>query len=347
MSSESESRTADEEAESAEAGERAPVFVVGSPRSGTSILTWSLSQHPNLLHVEETSWLAKLAVNLIASHQLGSARGMRSQLSAASVTRQAFMAAFGDTAFDVVREHGVARARRTVGAKRESEFRLIRSSDDPKRRWVDGTPEYSHHIVGLRELFPRAKFIHILRDVDPTVLSMVNFHKLGGDRPRWDWEQAYGKWIAHVESCVAAERALGSSIVIRVHNEDLRSDPEATIRTCLEFLDEPFAAACLEPLQQRINSSHVSDRQAAPKGRKIDPELERRAQNLSSSLKAEAPRRRPFDAELVAELDAEYRAKLPQLERMYANWAATAEQRRSKQPASQDDSVEAQGVQIG
>ena len=328
-------------------GERAPVFVVGSPRSGTSILTWSLGQHPNLLPVEETSWLAKLAVNLITSHYLGSARGTRSQLSAASVTRQAFMEAFGDTAFDLIREHGVTRARRTAGNGRQREFQLIRSSADPKRRWVDGTPEYSHHIVGLRELFPRARFIHILRDVEPTVLSMVNFHKLGGDRPRWDWNQAYEKWIAHVESCVAAERALGSSIVIRIHNEDLRSDPEATIRTCLEFIGEPFAAACLEPLQQRINSSQLGDQRNAPSGRKVDPELERRAQDLSSSLKAEPPGRRPFDPERFADLEQEYKAKLLQLERMYANWAVTAEERRAKQRGSEAGSGKAQGVQIG
>ena len=33
---------------------RKPVFIIGSPRSGTSILTWALGQHPNLYPLEET-----------------------------------------------------------------------------------------------------------------------------------------------------------------------------------------------------------------------------------------------------------------------------------------------------
>ena len=47
-------------------------------------------------------------------------------------------------------------------------------------RWVDGTPEYSFYIPGLRKLFPDALFIHIVRDVQAVVHSMLNFHRVGG-----------------------------------------------------------------------------------------------------------------------------------------------------------------------
>jgi hypothetical protein len=34
-----------------------PIFIVGAPRSGTSILAWCLGQHPNILPQEESNWL--------------------------------------------------------------------------------------------------------------------------------------------------------------------------------------------------------------------------------------------------------------------------------------------------
>ena len=52
-----------------------PVFVVGSPRSGTSILAWCLGYHPNIFPVPESNWMGDFAVNVAMSYQ--SWRGAR------------------------------------------------------------------------------------------------------------------------------------------------------------------------------------------------------------------------------------------------------------------------------
>src|SRR2546427_10785508 len=72
-----------------------PIFIVGSPRSGTSILTWCLGQHSNILVQEESNWIGRLAVQIGAAYELGTARGERSQLSALDVSRADFFARFG------------------------------------------------------------------------------------------------------------------------------------------------------------------------------------------------------------------------------------------------------------
>ena len=74
-----------------------PIFIIGSPGSGTSVLTWALGQHPRLLPVEEGDWLCKLAVNLPTTFSLGIARGERSQLSSMGIAPREFYESIGDS----------------------------------------------------------------------------------------------------------------------------------------------------------------------------------------------------------------------------------------------------------
>ena len=69
-----------------------PIFVVGSPRSGTSILTWCLGQHPNIFPVPESSWMDQFAVNVAISYVVGTARDNRTILSAMDRSREEFFA---------------------------------------------------------------------------------------------------------------------------------------------------------------------------------------------------------------------------------------------------------------
>jgi hypothetical protein len=64
-----------------------PIFVVGSPRSGTSILAWCLGYHPNIFPVPESAWMGDFAVNLAMGYDVGAARGILSVLSAMRISR--------------------------------------------------------------------------------------------------------------------------------------------------------------------------------------------------------------------------------------------------------------------
>src|ERR1700758_4187433 len=82
-----------------------PIFVVGSPRSGTSILTWCLGHHPNVFPVPESNWMGDFAVNVAIAHQIGSARGEYSILSAMDLGADELLAAFGRTINELVLRH--------------------------------------------------------------------------------------------------------------------------------------------------------------------------------------------------------------------------------------------------
>ena len=233
-----------------------PIFVVGSPRSGTSILTWCLGQHPNIFAVPESNWMGDFVVNAAVVHQVGAARGHLSILSAMDISRDELLANFGRTINDLILSHRSDLERTRAAIPSLPEF-MRRSLSGAKTRWVDGTPEYSLHIYALKKLFPEAVFIHILRDVRDVVRSMLNLHRLAGVQLVANEEEAYRYWLRTVKACVQAERAYSSNVVRRLPYNALIDQPESAIRSMLDFVGEPFSARCLEPLSCQINSSDV------------------------------------------------------------------------------------------
>lgn len=225
-----------------------PIFIVGSPRSGTSILTWCLGQHANIFPVPESNWMGEFGLGVAASYQIGIARGDRTILSAMDISREEFFANFGRSINDLILRHRL---------DLEKKRKMTRPPTEPKMRWVDGTPEYSLHIYALRKLFPEAVFIHVLRNAREVVRSMLNFHRVAGTHLVQNEEQAYKYWLRMVKACVQAEQAYGSEVVHRLSYTALIDDPERAIRSLLEFVDEPYSAKCLDPLSRRINSSNV------------------------------------------------------------------------------------------
>jgi hypothetical protein len=294
--------------------QRGPIFVVGSPRSGTSILTWCLGQHANILPQEESGWMGEFAINIGVQYQTGVKRGERSLLGALNVDREEFFKTFGDGINDMILRHRAKLEHHSQCSAEQNPtqihpaFNISRSSDDPKSRWVDGTPEYSLYICALKKLFPDAKFVHIVRDVQSVVNSLLNF-KADGCAGFVETEQgAYEYWLRTVQACVQAERALGAQTIYRLRYDDLINRPDWVMRHVLEFLDEPFMAACVEPIANRINSSEVPiDFHAADQ--RTNKDVIERALLLSEELQ------RPFSGyspspDAMLELDAEFNERV-------------------------------------
>ena len=264
-----------------------PIFIVGSPRSGTSILTWCLDQHPNLFAVDESTGIGELALALSVCYETKMGLGPGSLWSNLNVQKAEFFAAFGQTINELIQRHKVdqGKGREQTFAPKGSAHIYVEetAANFTKSRWVDGTPAYSFHICGLRKLFPDAAFIHIVRDVASVVRSMLNFDRLAGVRLVADEQEAYNLWLHSVGACLLAEQAYGPEVVFRLRYCDLVNQPEASFQALLGFLAEPCAPACLIPLQKRINSSDVpADFKLGQRG--TDPSVIQHAMELYEQI---------------------------------------------------------------
>ena len=187
-------------------------------------------------------------------------------------------------------------------------LRTPASDSEYKTRWVDQTPEYSLHICGLRKLFPCALFIHIVRDVDSVVRSMLNFHRIAKTHVVANEEEAYKYWLRRVRACLKAEEAYGPQVVYRLRYTALVENPEAALRSSLDFVGEPYSPKCLEPLSERINSSNVppdfkSDDPAT------DPAIVEEAQQLSAEIE-QTSQATEHSSAAAEELEAEFDARV-------------------------------------
>jgi len=284
-----------------------PIFVLSTGRSGSTILTWCLGQHPNIIPQEESNWLGPFAIDAAVGHRRGSARGERGQLSANLIERDELLEAFGSAINQLLLSHRARfedPQRRRVAGWNPPPFPISRSPDEPKSRWIDGTPEYSLYICALRKLFSHARFVHLVRDVKEVVRSLLNFFPDGRHRLVDNEQAAYEYWLRRATACAEAENAYGPAIVYRLRYTDLVTQPEQAMRGLLQFLGEPYAPQCLEPLALRINSANVPARFDETEAT-TDQEVVQRARELSAQFQ-NCSQPGEASAEVAAKLEAEF-----------------------------------------
>lgn len=190
-----------------------PVFVVGMPRSGTSLVEQVLASHPEVFGAGETEHLRRA----LESPDL------------AGGYPEAFV--------------GVgAEALRAAGARY---VERLRRSAPPVARIVDKSPLNFQRLGAIRAVLPNARVIHCTRDARDTCLSIFR-QNFEADLPfAFDLREIGRYWRLYDELMAHWRSVLGDSAVLEVRYEDLVDDLETQARRMLAWLGLPFDPACL------------------------------------------------------------------------------------------------------
>jgi tetratricopeptide (TPR) repeat protein len=200
-----------------------PVFILGMPRSGTSLVEQIIASHPLV-------------------HGAGELRSFH--LMAAGVRRHLrLVAPYPDCIAEVDR----------AGAARLGEDYLaeLRRLDADAIRVTDKMPGNFENLGLIASLLPRARVIHCVRDPVETCFSCFTTN-FSADQPfAWDLRHL-GEYYNEYRRLMAHWRAVLPLPILDVSYETLVEQPEPTIRALIEFCGLEWDDRCLQPhLTQR------------------------------------------------------------------------------------------------
>jgi hypothetical protein len=214
----------------------APVFVVGMNGSGTTMLLDCLGRHPRLYAFpKETRLIPFLIARQGAYGDLAVDANLRrfwDDVRALPAFREA------NAGMPVPLPDDWRDRPRSLAGILDSVFRHFAAAEG-KRRWCEKTPQHVQHLRALGTLFPRAKFVHVIRDGRDCAAS---FHRRWYRQP----ELTIYRWKKVVEMGRTQGGELGTSRYLEVRYEDLTARPEPALRAICEFLELPFDAVVLE-----------------------------------------------------------------------------------------------------
>jgi hypothetical protein len=210
---------------------KAPVFVVGSPRSGTTLLYHMILSAGNFAVYRSETHI----FNVFAPHYGDLAVPANRQKMVDEWLQSKYFRLAG---LDL--EETRAHLMRDCGNPGDF-LRIVMESiarSQKLERWAENTPEHVLYLREIKRTIPEALFIHIIRDGRDVALSL--------DKKRWvqpfAWDRKQGPLVCGLywEWMVRAGRKAGPSLgpdYMEVRYEDLVQEPRQTLARIGQFIE--------------------------------------------------------------------------------------------------------------
>ena len=217
-----------------------PIFIVGAPRSGTTLLQYMLRSHPRIsLPTGESQFMIPLYRNAAKFGDLRQLENVREVLQ----EMYRISANFLDTDLPGMRFNIETLSRELQAQGRDTIPKIIaglfekNAHGEGKARWGDKTPYYVLHLRTIKEMFPNAQIIHVIRDGRDCALSMFGRKY---DLDIYNTYHAAKYWQQYVETGQAIGQELGSDAYYEIRYEDILADPVGAMRKICVFLEEEY-----------------------------------------------------------------------------------------------------------
>ena len=195
----------------------AAIFVVGLPRSGSTLVEQILSCHTEVDATQELDEIVSIARAVNDPNQ--AEQGQYPQ-SLASLDAEAI----------------------TALAQRYLDFAQPYRQDAPN--FVDKAPHNFHHIGLIKTLFPKARIIDVRRD--PMASGWSIYRQFFGDSFQFSYKlETIGQYYTDYIDLMNHWHSVLPGQILTIHYEDLVNDLPATVGSMLEYCGLAFEEACL------------------------------------------------------------------------------------------------------
>ena len=201
-----------------------PLFIVGFPRSGTTMVEQTLSAHPRISAGDELPTINDLT-NLIPQM-------LMSPLAYPEALADLW---FGDKweELDNFRDYYLQRARQLGAIRKGASW------------FTDKMPLNETHLGLIALIFPQAPIIHVLRHPLDVVLSVFSNHLTHGFYCGYELETIARHYVLIMDLVEHYRREMRLRY-LAVRYEDIIADQEARVREMLGFIGASFDRRCLK-----------------------------------------------------------------------------------------------------
>jgi tetratricopeptide (TPR) repeat protein len=199
---------------------RDPIFIVGLPRSGSTLLEQILASHPQVEGTQELPEIHRYTVEL---------RGPGPDLD--------------DPRYPGVLAELPREELRRLGERFMADTRVYRQTGRPL--FIDKMPNNFRHIGLIHLMLPNARIIDARRE--PLACCFGNLKQLfaNGQEFAYSIEDIARYYRTYLE-LMRHWNAVLPGRILTVHHEDVVADLEGSVRRLLEFCGLPFEPACLQ-----------------------------------------------------------------------------------------------------
>lgn len=209
----------------------APIFIVGSPRSGTTWLQRLLLSHPEICGGQETHFFSTLGSSVTRPYKVQQASvrkiGLPCYWSEADIKARLF-----GFWFDTVKG-------------------IVEKSPNAKYL-LEKTPDHARHMDTILEILPKARFIHLIRDSRSVASSL-----LAANKEEWgkQWAPKSAKdaaivWYLNVLEAREFGKTLPNTQYYELRYEDLKADAFQQLKQVFEYLAIPVSENDLKTIVQ-------------------------------------------------------------------------------------------------
>ena len=219
-----------------------PIYIVGSPRSGTTLLAQMLGMHPEIISAGELE-ITRSLVKLINT-RLGSPNNLETILNYLW--------------FECPPEEIQA-----LQTEYKRQLSLV-PHFEPTKNILDKLPSNARRMALINRLFPNAPIIHIIRDGREVAFSAFTQNFKNYVWHSYDVFDALIEWQATIDLARLGAQTLGCPY-LEIRYEDLVQDPKGILQTVLEFLKKSWCEDCLKFNESKTQTYTASYNQVREK----------------------------------------------------------------------------------